>query len=251
LTARPVFAKLAAGGVAVHTYDAVGHGRSEAHPRRGRWNCERWGELVEDGTAFSRAALAAYPQPPPAFVAGQSLGGLLACYVALAAPALWAQGGLVLLSAAVNVEWTLHKRVLSAFGGLFSLLAPDAAMVPAAPVHQLSRVKEVQAAFSADPLNCHAQMKVRIAKEAESAFAALASRYGELSLPLLAMHGTADAVTSLPAVRLLVAGAASADKQLVPWEGAFHELVNEPEQGAVLDLLLAWLLERAKRAAKL
>jgi alpha-beta hydrolase superfamily lysophospholipase len=75
-----VFRKLVASGVAVHTYDALGHGRSPALPRRGRHNVESFDNLVDDAAAFSKAALdGAYANaPPPAFIMGQSLGCALA-----------------------------------------------------------------------------------------------------------------------------------------------------------------------------
>ncbi len=266
--------------MAVHTYDAIGHGRSPALPRRGRHNVERFGDLVADASAFAAHALDAYgAAPPPAFLMGQSLGcaratraarsaqrstmpdtpprpapprsGLVAAYTALRAPARWARGGLVLMSAAMDVEWNIVLHVQAALGGALSALLPNVPLVPAVNVSDLSRDPAVVAAFNADPLVAHSKTKCRMGFEVLHAFRALAPRYKEFTLPLLAMHGTADRVTSLPAVRRLVEAAGSADKQLVPWEGAFHELFNEPEQAAVMDKLTSWLLERAQAPAKL
>ncbi len=70
-----VFKRLTSAGVAVHTFDSLGHGRSPSLPKRGRFNVERFADLDGDAAAFAAAALDAYPQPPPpAFVMGQSLG---------------------------------------------------------------------------------------------------------------------------------------------------------------------------------
>ena len=171
--------------------------------------------------------------------------------MALASPARWARGGLVLMSAAMDVEWSAVLHVQAALGGALSCLLPNAALVPAVNTIDLSRDPKVIAAFEADPLVAHAPTKCRMGFESLSAFRKLVPRYPEFTLPLLAMHGTADKITSAPAVQRLVEAAGSKDKAFVAWPGAFHELFNEPEQGAVLDKLTGWIVERAGGAAKL
>ncbi|MDP9188396.1 MAG: hypothetical protein M3O25_04020 [Actinomycetota bacterium] len=37
------------------------------------------------------------------------------------------------------------------------------------------------------------------------------------------------------------AGASSADKKLIEYDGLYHEILNEPEQDQVMDDLVAWL----------
>ena len=76
-----MFSRLAAAGVAVHAFDAVGHGRSGDHPARGRYNVARFEELVDDAARFAEphaltaASAASHASaPPPAFLVGQSLG---------------------------------------------------------------------------------------------------------------------------------------------------------------------------------
>ncbi len=175
----------------------------------------------------------------------------MSTHVVLREQTRWSRGGLVLMSAAMDVEWNAVLHVQAALGGALSALLPNAALVPAVHARDLSRDAAVVAAFEADPLVCHAQTKCRMGYECLRAFRALQSRYGAIGVPLLAMHGTGDKVTSMPAVRRLVDAAGSTDKAFVPFEGAFHELFNEPEQGVVMDKLTAWLLERANKTAKL
>ena len=71
-----VFHKLAARGIAVHAFDSLGHGKSGAHPSRGRHNVETLDELVGDVHAFSAHIATAYAPgtAPPLFLCGQSLG---------------------------------------------------------------------------------------------------------------------------------------------------------------------------------
>ncbi len=74
---------MAASGVDVTAFDAVGHGRSGDHPTRGRYNVESFAELVDDAervaahvldAAARDAAARGESRPPPAFLMGQSLG---------------------------------------------------------------------------------------------------------------------------------------------------------------------------------
>ena len=169
--------------------------------------------------------------------------------MALHEPARWARGGLVLMSAAMDVEWTAVLHAQAALGAALSCMLPNAALVPAVRSSDLSRDPAVVAAFEADPLVAHAPTKCRMGFECLNAFRALQPRYGQITTPLLAMHGTADKITSAPAVQRLVAAAGSADKTFVSWPGAFHELMHEPEQAAVLDKVVAWVLERAQQGA--
>jgi alpha-beta hydrolase superfamily lysophospholipase len=73
----------------------------------------------------------------------------------------------------------------------------------------------------------------------------LRARLPELTLPLLAMHGSADRLAPESGTRRLFEGASSQDKTLRIYPGLYHEVHNEPEQGRVLADVLAWLEARA------
>jgi len=203
---------------------------------------------------------------------GGPLSGLISAYVVLREPARWNRGGLVLMSAAADVEWTLVLSLQAPIGALLAALVPDAELVPAVHASDLSRNPAVVEAHEKDQLVPHGNTKSRMAYECLKAFRTLQPQYKDIAVPLLAMHGTADKVTSLPAVRAvttaaarrhtcmtfsiaqvkrLVEAASSADKTFVPWEGAYHELFNEPEAGAVMDKLISWLSDHAAAASKL
>lgn len=59
---------------------------------------------VEDCLAFSTLVRWRHPPSLPAFIGGQSMGGLVSLHVALADQSLWR--GILLCSAAVDIEWT-------------------------------------------------------------------------------------------------------------------------------------------------
>ena len=63
---------------------------------------------VDDSEAFAVATRARYDPRLPCFSAGQSMGGLVATHLVLRGQAAWA--GLILCSAAIDVEWNLVMR---------------------------------------------------------------------------------------------------------------------------------------------
>ena len=97
---------------------------------------------VDDFTAFAADAAGAAPGAP-LFVGGHSMGGLVATLTAVAWPGPFpdapALAGLILCSAAVNIEWTPILRIQAPLGGLLAALAPRARIVPAVnPEHMSS-----------------------------------------------------------------------------------------------------------------
>ena len=65
---------------------------------------------IQDAAGFANEVLQSHPSIP-AFIGGQSLGGLISAHVALLDQSKWS--GLVLCSAAMNIEWTLALRWVS------------------------------------------------------------------------------------------------------------------------------------------
>lgn len=63
---------------------------------------------VDDAQQFAEQVIASAPPGTPIFLGGQSLGALIATHLALRDQSLWA--GLVLASAAMDIEWTWILR---------------------------------------------------------------------------------------------------------------------------------------------
>jgi alpha-beta hydrolase superfamily lysophospholipase len=105
----------------------------------------------------------------------------------------------------------------------------------------VSRDPEVVRAYDADPLNFHGQFSAATAVALDDAAAAFPERLPELRLPLLVMHGGADRVTTPRGSELVDRLAGSDDKTLVILDGLYHEILNEPEQDAILDRIVDWL----------
>lgn len=105
------FSELADAGIAVYTFDAVGHGRSEGE----RALVNRFEDMVDDFEALSNDVRKEigerFPEVAPQlpyFLGGQSLGGLVSATLCARNQTRWA--GLLIFSPAMDMEWTLVLR---------------------------------------------------------------------------------------------------------------------------------------------
>lgn len=218
-----VFSQIADAGVAVHSFDQIGHGKSEPHGSDDRCYIQSVEYLVDDVYTFLEQVKLSYIQSPPMFMAGHSMGGLVATLSVLRTQNLWS--GLVLHSALVDVEWTLSLRLQSKIGALLALAMPRARVVPAVRPEDMNPDPDLVKDYLNDPLNFIGPVRARTANELMKGFRKVQSHQQELTVPILAVHGTQDRCTSLTAVKRLVELAASKDKTFKEVDGGYHELL--------------------------
>jgi alpha-beta hydrolase superfamily lysophospholipase len=72
---------------------------------------------------------------------------------------------------------------------------------------------------------------------------------GAIQLPTLILYGTADGLCPPSGSVMVDDRIGSSDVTVKVYEGLYHETLNEPERGAVLDDLCSWLNERVSAAA--
>ena len=99
----------------------------------------------------------------------------------------------------------------------------------------------VVAAYDADPLVTRGKIPAGLAGAMISAMQSFPERLPSLQLPVLVMHGSADALTDPRGSELVDRLAGSEDKTLVIYDDLFHEIFNEPERDVVLDEVVSWL----------
>ncbi len=85
--------------------------------------------------------------------------------------------------------------------------------------------------FAQDPLNFVGDVRARTANEILKGFRDVQRKEKLLRLPILAIHGTADKITSYTAVKRLLANAASTDTELKEFPGGYHELLQGTREG--------------------
>jgi len=239
------FEMLAASGCAVYTYDMQGHGRSDGS----RANCNAWSELVEDCRLIIDRARKVQGLPVgeeeeegvgasgrgvervPFFLAGHSMGALLSATMALSTPRhYWANGGGVCLtSPAFDIPMNPILRVQKFFGPLISALLPEAAIVSAVRLEEMTHDVAAIENMRSDPLNWIGPSKTRIIWEIKKATDWVLDRLCGWDIPVLAIHGTEDRCTLPTGSTNFIEQVATApsEKRSVLVEGAFHALYEE------------------------
>ena len=74
--------------------------------------------------------------------------------------------------------------------------------------------------------------------------AEVAAGSNSIRLPLLVMHGAADAMTTPAGSEAFYEAVSSTDKRLRIYPQLYHEIFNEPERLQVLGELRDWIVER-------
>ena len=221
-----VATRLTGAGFAVFAPDHRGHGQSAGE----RGDIVSWESVVSDLDAVRDVVALEHPELP-VFLVGHSLGGAIA--VAYALEHQDRLTGLALSAPALEVAPEL-------------LALAELPEIPALPLADgVSSDPTVVAAYKADPLVYHGAPPRNLLLMMADAAQTLVGRLPELALPVQVMHGSADALIPLGALRSVVSGVSSSDLVAQVWSGLFHEIFNEPTHGAVLDALVGWLAVRA------
>lgn len=226
--------RLAAEGYPTYAVDHRGHGRSEGTPG----NINRMIEVVSDLDQTIQLAGDRHPELP-VFLLGHSMGGLISLdYVTSRTIDL---AGLILSGPAVDIA--IGSKLERIASRLLSEVVPNlgAVEIEAAAV---SRDPAVVRAYETDPLNYHGKVRVRTGSEVLLAADRVKARLSTITLPVLVMHGTEDRLAQPSSSQLVADHASSSDLTLKFWDGLHHEILNEPEQEAVLDEIVGWLSKR-------
>ncbi|HKK23426.1 MAG TPA: lysophospholipase, partial [Pseudohaliea sp.] len=222
-------------GIAVLAPDHRGHGESPGH----RAHIDRFSDFFAPLDTLRDRIGEIYPDVP-CFLVGHSMGGLIAARYLLDRQDRFT--GAALSGAALAVAEPpsavaiFINRLLAALFPTLGVLQLDASGI--------SRDPEVVAAYRADPLVHTGKFSARFVVALFTAMGEVAARRGELRLPLLVMHGGADAMTAPAGSEDFVAGAGAKDKTLRLYPGLYHEIFNEPERETVLADLYDWLRDR-------
>jgi alpha-beta hydrolase superfamily lysophospholipase len=225
-----VGAQLAASGLAAYAIDLRGRGKSDGD----RFYVEKVDDYVSD--LGKLIALAKSREPGlPVYLLGHSAGGVTSCIYALDHQRELA--GLICESFAYKVP--APDFALAALKGL-SHLAPHAHVL-ALPNAAFSRDPAVVAAMNADPLIAHENQPTRTVAALARADDRLKTSFGQITLPVLILHGTEDKATKYQGSEEFYANAGSADKTLKLYQGHFHDLLNDVGKKGVMADILAWL----------
>jgi alpha-beta hydrolase superfamily lysophospholipase len=172
----------------------------------------------------------------PLFAWGHSLGALVVLEAVLRAP-LGLTGA---VASAPPLVPTVTGRWLPALARLVSPLWPGWSVRLGLDAAGLSREPGVVEANRADPLN-HRRISARLGTEARTAIRWTMNNADMLRTPLLIVHGGADRLSSPAGSRAFMARATFPDRQLLEYEGGYHELHNDTIRNTVLGDVERWL----------
>ena len=223
---------LARAGYAVYTYDQRGHGRSPGP----RVHIDRWSQYRDDLGAFLTFVAQQAPRLPLVLY-GHSMGSLVVLDYAIVHPrglAALIVSGVALQPAGVGAAWQVAAaRLLTHVTPRLSLdlhIRPDA----------LTRDPAARAAALADPA-LTSKATVRWGTESLATVAVVRRRLGEITLPLLVVHGGDDPLNRPAGAQELVDSVSSADKTLTVYPGVRHEPHNDLGHEQVAADIIAWL----------
>jgi len=220
-----------ANGYAVAALDHPNHGKSD-----GRYgHVEQFDDFTQTLQTFHQQVTADFPGVPQ-ILFGHSMGGLISCLYLLQQQGAFL--GCVLSGPAIktDIEPGLLQMLLIR---TLSRLVPTAGVL-ALDADGVSRDRHEVEKYVNDPLVNHDKMSARMVAELFRAMHRIQDCAGQVNLPMLLLHGEADAMAAASGSRFLHDAISSADKTLKIYPGLYHEILNEPERDQVLADILAW-----------
>ena len=218
-------------------FDLRGHGRTGG----ARGHFPSLEIAMRDMREFFRFLVQRYPDIPH-FLYGHSLGGLLALAYALQ----YSNGlkGVIVTGSGLRSPLQEQKAKV-AMANLLGSLLPTVSVPSGLDPATISRDADVVKKYVNDPL-VHDRTSLGLGKSGIKAIDFCFAHAKEFKPPLLIMHGTADQLTypsgSEDFARL--ASENNKDVTLKLWDGLYHEIHNEPENGEVFKVMIDWLEKR-------
>jgi alpha-beta hydrolase superfamily lysophospholipase len=222
-------------GVAVVAPDHLGHGESPGVRGHIGSFAEFIGPLDERGEAIWQ-----WYSEVPGFLFGHSMSGLIcACY--LLERQDWFEGAA--LSASALQAATPPSAGSLLMIRLMTLIWPTLGVMQLDPA-QVSRDPEVVQRYIDDPLVHSGKISAGLAHGLFQTMAEVAAGSHSIRLPVLIMHGDADAMTTPAGSEAFYEAVSSSDKRLRIYPQLYHEIFNEPERLQVLGELRDWIVDR-------
>jgi len=225
-------------GRAAYGLDLRGFGRSEG--RRG--HVDVWQSYIDDVAALVAAIRQAHPELP-LFLFGQSLGGLIALEYALADQRL---AGVVACAPALaqpNVPSWMPPIVRT-----LAKMMPTLSVNPKLDLALFTRDHAEVKNLKADPLR-YPKVTVRFVVEFEAAIERVQANAHQLSVPLLIIVGSDDAITPPHGSREFYDHVEAENKTLTIYDGGYHQPILDTNRDKVLADLGNWVTKHQQPQA--
>jgi acylglycerol lipase len=232
--------ELSGQNVSFYALDHRGHGHSEGK----RGHILSFNDFVADLDVLINLAKKDNPDTPVVLL-GHSMGGVIAFQYALYHPDMI--DGLILSSAGLvpilDVPGWLQKLVR-----ILSKVTPGLVIANGLDATGLSHDQKIVDNYLNDPL-VHDKVSVRWFTEFISAGQEALSRAGELTMPLLIIHGKNDPIVDYQGSLKTMEQASSIDKTIYIFDGLLHETMNESleQRQGVLAKVGEWITTHLKQ----
>jgi alpha-beta hydrolase superfamily lysophospholipase len=225
--------RLAENGFATYALDLRGRGKSDGE----RFYVEDVAEYVADLRGLIAIAKERHPGLP-VYLLGHSAGGVVSCtYVLDHQDEI---DGLICESFAFQVP--APGFVLAAIKGL-SHVAPRLGVLTL-KMRDFTRDPVALKALEDDPLTKGEAQPAMTVAALVRADERLHDSFGQITLPVLILHGTDDHATVCRGSEFFHAHAGSKDKTLKLYEGHYHDLLNDIGKEGVLADIVGWIEAR-------
>jgi alpha-beta hydrolase superfamily lysophospholipase len=219
-------------GYAIYGLDHIGHGKSGGD----RELVIQFDDFTAPLTTYYTMVKSWHPDKP-IFILGHSMGGLIECYYLLDHQEYFK--GAIISAPAIKVGESVSQTTIT-MGKVLSVIAPKAGVL-ALDANNISKDPEVVKAYVNDPLVFHAKTPARLAAEMLKAMLRVTAEAGKITIPFIAVQGSADKLVDPGGIRILENKTSSLDKTIKVYDGLYHEVFNEPERQIVLKDVENWL----------
>lgn len=225
---------LASQGIATYAIDLRGRGRSNG----ARFLVDHFRDYVADVDRLVGTIRLRDPDLP-VYLLGHSAGGVVATVFSLDPSKRLA--GLICESFAFEVP---ASAMVLQITRLLGSVAPRLPVLKL-PNEAFSRDAGKIDRMNRDPLIQGERQPARTVAEMVRASSLLRESFGRITMPLLVLHGSADAVTLPSGSQFFHEHAGSSDKTLRLFDGYYHDLLNDWSCEVVHAEILGWIHARA------
>jgi alpha-beta hydrolase superfamily lysophospholipase len=219
-------------GFTLYALDLRGHGHSGGQ----RGHIQNFAEYRTDLEQFFQK-IQAENTGKKCFLFGHSLGGLITLDFALHHPAGIA--GVIVSSPGLQFKMEIPK-IKQTLARQLSRIWPSLALSNGINPTQLSHDPAVVSGYIQDPLN-HDRASARFFTEFVATMARTLRHAAEFQPPLLILPAGADEIVAPAGSQLFYDRVQNNDKQLIIYDGFYHEIVNEPDHRRVFADVRTWI----------
>ena len=209
-------------GITIYAYDVRGHGRSEGKKGLAR----DVHHLAEDLDTFLDFIEKEYNVNKP-LLYGHSMGGAAVLSFVGQKDKRAKVKAVVATGPALGTEKNFYQVVMTLLLACLKKLIPSTTLPSGLDTNNLSRDKNVVAAFKSDPMT-HDMIAVSLAFSLlESGRAEIIPKAKEMTLPIFLGHGAKDEITDPKGTQEYYDNCGSTQKTIRIYENCLHEIHNE------------------------